>query len=124
MTEENKKEELDKWLEMQKRWLHEKISLGKIYDVIEMAFLEAINIGFEKGIKAKINTTTISDAPLNLDQTWHDLRKNPEDTPPLGVVVMTYDFINDTYRFTVGAEKEWYMGRQIAWRKLPEPPEE
>lgn len=54
---------------------------------------------------------------------WHDLRKDPEDTPPLGVIVMTYDFIKDTYRFTVGAEKEWYRGRQIAWRKLPEPPE-
>ena len=67
MTEENKKEELDKWLEMQKRWLHEKISLGKIYDVIEMAFLEAINIGFEKGIKTQVNTTTISDCPIQAD---------------------------------------------------------
>ena len=67
MTEEAKKEELDKWLELQKRWLHEKISLGKIYDVIEMAFLEAINIGFEKGIKAQINTTTISDCPIHAD---------------------------------------------------------
>lgn len=68
MTEEAKKKELDKWLELQKkRWLHEKISLGKIYDVIEMAFLEAIDIGFEKGIKAHVNTTTISDFPIQAD---------------------------------------------------------
>lgn len=64
MNDKEKEEKLDKWLELQKRWLHEKISLGKIYDVIEKAFYEGIDIGFESGIKAKINTTTISDAPL------------------------------------------------------------
>lgn len=64
MTEKEKEEKLDKWLELQKRWLHEKISLGKIYDVIEKAFYEGMDIGFESGIKAKVNATTISDAPL------------------------------------------------------------
>ena len=68
MTEKEKEEKLDKWLELQKRWLHEKISLGKIYDVIEKAFYEGIEIGFESGIKAKVNTTTISDAPLENSQ--------------------------------------------------------
>ena len=122
MTTEQKKSEFDEWEKRNARWLHFQISIGKLGEVIEKTFEEGLNIGFTYGVKAKINTTTISDAPQ--DQTWHDLRKNPEDTPPLGVVILTYDFINQDYRLTVGAEKEWYLGRQIAWRKLPEPPEE
>lgn len=76
MTEKEKVEKLDKWLELQKRWLHEKISLGKIYDVIEKAFYEGIDIGFESGIKAKVNITTISDAPLMKKESMTDKQKN------------------------------------------------
>lgn len=35
--------------------------------------------GFQKGIKAKINTTTISDCPIKSE--WHDLQKDPNDLP-------------------------------------------
>ena len=69
MTEEQKAEKLDKWLELQKRWLHEKISLGKIFDVIEKAFYEGIDIGFTDCAKARLNVTTISDCPVK--DEWH-----------------------------------------------------
>ena len=69
MTVEQKAEELDKWLELQKRWLHEKISLGKIFDVIEKAFYEGIDIGFTDCAKARLNVTTISDCPIKNE--WH-----------------------------------------------------
>ena len=79
MTEEQKAEKLDKWLELQKRWLHEKISLGKVYDVIEKAFYEGIDIGFKDCAKARLNVTTISDCPIK--DEWHDLEKDPADVP-------------------------------------------
>lgn len=75
MTKKEKEEKLNKWLEFQKKWLHEKLSLGKIYDVIEKAFYEGIDIGFESGIKAKINMTTISDAPLMIKEPMTDKQK-------------------------------------------------
>lgn len=123
MTNEQKKTEFDEWEKRNEKWLHFQISIGRLGEVIEKTFEEGLNIGFTYGVKAKINITTISDAPLDKDQDWHDMRENPEDTPPLGIIIMVYDFINRNYRLTVGAEKEWYKGRQIAWRKLPEPPE-
>ena len=76
MNDKEKEEKLDKWLVLQKRWLHEKISLGKIYDVIEKAFYEGMDIGFESGIKAKLNITTISDAPLMKKEPMTDKQKN------------------------------------------------
>lgn len=64
MTEEEKKTEFENWQNTNIRWLHFQISIGKVGEVIEKAFIEALNIGFAYGIKTKVNTTTISDAPL------------------------------------------------------------
>lgn len=64
MNEEQKKQEFEEWQNRNNKWLHFQIGIGRIGEVIEIAFLEAIDIGFAYGIKAKVNTTTISDAPL------------------------------------------------------------
>ena len=122
MTNEQNSKLFDQWYdENYDEWAEGEEGIA-LREELEHAFKDGLNIGFAYGVKAKVNTTTISDAPL--EQVWHDLRKNPEDTPPLGVIVMVYDYINRYYRMTVGAEKEWYKGRQLAWRYLPEPPEE
>lgn len=68
MTEEQKKQELEEWQNRNIKWLHFQISIGKIGEIIERAFLEAIDIGLAYGIKAKVNTTTISDAPLTAEE--------------------------------------------------------
>jgi len=41
-----------------------KISLGKIFDVLEKAFYEGIDIGFKTCAKSRLNVTTISDCPI------------------------------------------------------------
>lgn len=70
MTEEQKKQEFEEWQNRNIKWLHFQISIGKIGEIIERAFLEAMNIGFAYGIKTKVNTTTISDAPLEQGYVW------------------------------------------------------
>lgn len=50
--------------------------------------------GFQKGIKAKVNTTTISDCPIKTQ--WHNLQENPEDLPE-EVTNMTDDELAEEY---------------------------
>lgn len=42
--------------------------------------------GFQKGIKAKVNITTISDCPIKTQ--WHNLQENPEDLPEESIPVL------------------------------------
>lgn len=64
MTEEEKKAEFENWENTNARWIHFQLSIGRVREIMEKAFIEALNIGFARGIKTKVNTTTISDAPL------------------------------------------------------------
>lgn len=85
MTEEEKKTEFENWQNTNIRWLHFQISIGKVGEVIEKAFIEALNIGFAYGIKTKVNTTTISDAPLmereQLEQAKEIIKQFLNDYP-------------------------------------------
>ena len=84
MTDEQKKQEFEEWQNRNIKWLHFQISIGKIGEIIERAFLEAINIGFAYGIKTRVNTTTISDAPLESEKQLTEAKeiiKELIDTP-------------------------------------------
>jgi hypothetical protein len=47
-------------------------------DIMQI-FKDGAEIGFQKGIKAKINTTTISDAPINLEKENAELKAQIEE---------------------------------------------
>ena len=51
-------------------------------DVMQI-FKDGAEIGFQKGIKAKINTTTISDAPINLEKENAELKAKIEELKKL-----------------------------------------
>lgn len=83
--------------------------------------------GYNEGLKAKINFTTISDCPIKFK--WHDLRKNPADLPDLknkysSKVVITdkghvayYDYCDGLwYDFDFDYELE---SEVIAWCYFP-----
>ena len=74
MDGEFKKTEFEQWEKTQSRWLHFQMSLGRFRDVMAKAFEEGINIGYKKGLEAKINTTTISDCPLPDGDVEKDIR--------------------------------------------------
>lgn len=47
-------------------------------DVMQI-FKDGAELGFREGIKAKINTTTISDAPINLEKENAELKAKIEE---------------------------------------------
>lgn len=75
------KEMAAEWADSQMmRFIKEQIPPGDFAMEAYLAGLEAgEKLGLEKGIKAKINTTTISDCPIKNE--WHDLQKAPNNLP-------------------------------------------
>lgn len=135
MTEEEKAKAFDEWGDRNIRYIHEKFSLGKVSDVLEKAFYEGIDIGFEKGIKAKVNTTTISDAPLaglhEGQPKWH---KYPNEKPDEGtylvvwqnekgykeILIMKYEEDDEEEFHWVDGDYECHDDYIIAWTEIPQ----
>jgi len=99
---------------------------------MKLCYREGMKDGYQEGLKAKINATTISDCPVK--DKWHypakgDLPKEHRKryliaTPGLIVGAETRTnlgkdivFVNDFGTFERASEV-------IAWRELPEPPKE
>lgn len=70
-------------------------------DVMQI-FKDGAEIGFQKGIKAKINTTTISDAPINLEKENAELKAQIEE---LKKYYEGFECVFDFKEFMKGAEK-------------------
>lgn len=92
--------------------------------LIALFFIKGVKLGFKKGLKAKINITTISDCPK---EKWHDLQKNPDDLPPLkgkniSINILTDDGIIAYYSYSC---RMWYdfnndcVSSPKAWCEIP-----
>ncbi|MBO7123260.1 MAG: hypothetical protein J6V90_08280 [Treponema sp.] len=56
------------------------------FGVKAISFKDGAEFGYQEGLKAKINATTISDCPIK--DEWHRLGKNPNDLPDEDVPVL------------------------------------
>lgn len=87
--------------------------------------------GYNEGLKAKINFTTISDCPIKFE--WHDLRKNPRDLPTEDCKDYLAIALDDTepgvFMYIASEQGQWeweprriafYTNDQIkAWCEIP-----
>lgn len=122
--------------EMARLYLIEKYGLRKDLEIVRIqhtplclefyTYLEGLKagekLGFEKGIKAKVNTTTISDCPVK--PMWHSVVAG--DLPSEGEVVL--DENGDKVEYTEEGRwqsySEYYEGYieidpPIIWCKVP-----
>ena len=87
--------------------------------------------GYNEGLKAKVNFTTISDCPIKFE--WHDLRKNPRDLPTEDCKDYLAIALDDTepgvFMYIASEQGQWeweprrivfYTNDQIkAWCEIP-----
>lgn len=76
--------------------------------------------GFQKGINARINTTTISDCPIK--DEWHFVKSGdlpPEDTKVLALMSDNEICIAHFYRINVWDK----IGTVVAWKEITLPKE-
>lgn len=99
--------------------------------IIDETFKDAAEFGFQKGIKARINTTTISDCPIK--DEWHYMKDElPPENIPLNILTLDKDkkkrLWTGEYK---GGNGEWWTGyfnhfidKPYAWKEIVPPKEE
>ena len=85
-------------------------------------FQKGAEFGFQKGIKAKINTTTISDCPIK--DEWHYVKDGimPEENQWVLVYDGSYTVCNyhsnTPIKWLDNYENEVYEGNIVAWKEI------
>ena len=88
----------------------------------KQAYLAGAEFGFQKGIKAKINTTTISDCPIK--DEWHYVKDGimPEENQWVLVYDGSYTVCNyhsnTPIKWLDNYENEVYEGNIVAWKEI------
>lgn len=114
-----------------------KVWSGKEEAIHDAGFANGADFGYQKGIKAKINTTTISDCPIK--DEWHYVKDGdyPKEYEDLWICFITeddmkdyvrgwyeYDFDNDKHIFKYVNEIDTqYLKDVYAWQTLVPPKE-
>ena len=94
---------------------------------LKQAYLAGAEFGFQKGIKAKINTTTISDCPIK--DEWHYVKDGimPEENQWVLVYDGSYTVCNyhsnTPIKWLDNYENEVYEGNIVAWKEITPPKE-
>ena len=106
---------------------YSKIQTCVTKESLKQAYLAGAEFGFQKGIKAKINTTTISDCPIK--DEWHYVKDGimPEENQWVLVYDGSYTVCNyhsnTPIKWLDNYENEVYEGNIVAWKEITPPKE-
>ena len=101
---------------------YSKIQTCATKESLKQAYLAGAEFGFQKGIKAKINTTTISDCPIK--DEWHYVKDGimPEENQWVLVYDGSYTVCNyhsnTPIKWLDNYENEVYEGNIVAWKEI------
>ena len=111
-------------------YLHHFYGDVKYPDVLNAIIIgtqRGVDFGFQKGIKAKINTTTISDCPIK--DEWHYVKDGimPEENQWVLVYDGSYTVCNyhsnTPIKWLDNYENKVYEGSIVAWKEIVLPKE-